>query len=191
MQYSNREQLGFTLIELLVVVLIIGILASVALPQYKMTVWKARMSEWHATTRALIRAIDVWCLENDQPSTTVRFVGTSATGELDIDFQWDSCGRDYCSNKLGKWYVMCSSSLCRITLITPTQSSGNAWWPNSSYPGFSVSKSPTDKNWKIGINNYSGSSAQGALLACRYWTDIYGKKAENVTGTCKDAMSQY
>ncbi len=53
---------GFTLIELLVVVLIIGILAGIALPQYEKSVWKARLAEVYTVTNALEKSIETYIL---------------------------------------------------------------------------------------------------------------------------------
>ena len=62
---------GFTLIELMVVVLIIGILSSIAVPQYRKSIDKARFAEALTTVNALEKAMRLYDLED----------GTNASGQ--------------------------------------------------------------------------------------------------------------
>lgn len=56
LKLSKYPLSGFTLIEMLVVVLIIGILAAIALPQYNKAVAKSRFAEAFSNLRAIAQA---------------------------------------------------------------------------------------------------------------------------------------
>lgn len=78
MYYKNKR--GFTLIELLVVVLIIGILAAIALPQYQKAVEKSRAAQAISLLKTLHSAQEAYFLTHGEYPT--RF------DELDVDFSW-------------------------------------------------------------------------------------------------------
>ena len=61
-----KNSSAFTLIELLVVVLIIGILAAVALPQYQVAVLKSRLAPIMANVKAIVNSSEVYYLEHGE-----------------------------------------------------------------------------------------------------------------------------
>ena len=61
-----KNEQAFTLIELLVVVLIIGILAAVALPQYTLAVNKTRFANLRNMANSIIKASEAYHLANNE-----------------------------------------------------------------------------------------------------------------------------
>ena len=73
---------GFTLIELLVVVLIIGILAAIALPQYQKAVAKSRAMQGLSILKSMDTAVQSFYLANGTYPTKVEDLDITLPGSL-------------------------------------------------------------------------------------------------------------
>ena len=141
---------GFTLLELMVTVIIIGILSSVALPQYTRAVNKARLSEAVTNLAAIQRGMDLYCTQFRSGSATFL---TSTGSRLDIDFKDRlTCDGSGCSSKHFTYTGSCNPGSCTATVAPKSDSKWKAYMPTltatrtpaSSGLGASWSRSCTD-----------------------------------------------
>lgn len=102
---------GFTLIELLVVVLIIGILAAIALPQYQRTVEKSRAMKAVVAVRALKDAQEVYYMSNGLYAPGFDGLDIEVTQDLQ-EFDWSVAtfinGRFAAYNSDKKYFIVTS-----------------------------------------------------------------------------------
>ena len=136
------KQKGFTLIELLVVVLIIGILAAVAMPQYEKAVLKSRMNSIWPLLKGLKTAQETYFLANGTYTDDLSLLDiTIPKGDLrsnstagQEDYNNGTCLDNLYGTTQDKWVVAggigkdCNSGATNGCLI-------KVWLDHSTKPG--------------------------------------------------------
>ena len=145
---NNGCKKGFTLIELLVVVLIIGILAAIAMPQYQKAVNKAKMAEVKIFMGNARRALEIYVLGNGMPQIGEERIDLLQQEVLDVSLKNGLIcreGQNYCEGKNFNYQIECNSNECwasafideigggNYLLLKIGTSDGQNWTPEGIY----------------------------------------------------------
>lgn len=158
----GMTQRGFTLIELLVVVLIIGILASVAVPQYQLAVEKSRTAEAWSVLASLKTAMQVYGLANGDDWTAFRS-SSDPWSLLDLSLDLPkSSGTNAAYHRVSNHFTYSIESPNYVRAYRGVATKASTW-PGNDYDLF------------IDLNGKQWSFSSAGKRLCGYKT-AFGKK---------------
>ncbi len=181
-----KNKQAFTLIELLVVVLIIGILAAVALPQYQKAVFKSRFTQMQVVLNAYTKAVDVYILANGFPQES-----TDLYDLLDVSFE----GKRY-TNLTATYFpfghigVSCRISSCSVG-FKDASIAGNTWSVANPSPWLQgtvkVIRQADSEKWFLSNETDSENSIYLKII-CQWWASAYGvaQMEEEIKAKCAE-----
>ena len=163
---------AFTLIELLVVILIIGILAAIAYPQYQKMIIRSKLVPIEVNVNALFKSMEMYEMANGTPQYKSADPGT-----LDVNMQIDyyNPGDHTFHNKYGYWQVGMSSYKSWVYFY------GNGSMENMNI-GFDRLTAQYDRARKIRLFNVP-QDLTFRKIVCQWWVERHG------TGRMGDART--
>ena len=160
---------GFTLLEMLVVVLIIGILASVALPQYTRAVNKAKFAQIDIIVAMFKKnALAYTSKHGWPPSENVMFTGSESAGDIEMPGDCTSDANN-CLTEIANYTAGCDGEGCYITIN-----------PNFLTDSELTIYDDTGEGWLFDASGTTDSSS--AKEICRYAQD----RGYSIEAGCSD-----
>ena len=113
---DDQGRKGFTLIELLVVVLIIGILAAIALPQYQKAVEKSKAVQAITLVKALGQSAQMYYLEHGKRPTYINQLEITLSDEQKKQFLCDGIAANCNKLEWGVSLYFATNGVCGVVM---------------------------------------------------------------------------